>query len=607
MLLTLAGCNRNSSTTSQENTTLDSINQVPEWLMVQVDRALPLNGLNVWVPGTDLKTSSLVRVPRFPGRGYEVETAQNGQRVFLESVRNEQISAQIAVASDSDISNLRVNISDLENQDQSVIENENINTRFVQFLPVQNALTGAQLSQINTEGISGARTPDVVGDPLVEIDQVDVPLLRAQPVWITIDVPEDTAPGTYEGIIEVQTDQYDTFTFELDLEVHDEVIPDPEDFLFNLDVWINPFAVSDYHEVDPWSEEHWEKLQPYLEDMTQWGQKKILTTIVEKPWKVSWLHDEYREQTDAEFGSMIKWTLHSDGEWSFDYSIFDRYVEESLKAGNGPTIVAYSMLVFRGDQRVTYYDEEKEELIEESMDLMEDRYEEVWTPFLESFSAHLKEKGWFEQTHLGFDERPSQLMDRVFSIIENAEPEFSDKIYISGGVVDMEVADLNIEIVRFDDEGIHQDIIERSSKGLPTRFYQTCCSGAHPNRFTFSPAVELQMIPWIALKFNFDGYVNWAYNHWPKDIYKNPVFNFTQGDEYFVYPGEDGPVSSIRWELIREGIEDFELAKILETNGTISSDQLNEAIDLATQDAFTGEKDAKEMVKAREILLQAIN
>lgn len=605
----VTACSQNQNHSNSEATVdmdMDGISEIPEWLMVQVDRALPKDGLNIWIPGGDFQASSLIRVPRFPSGEARPDTLTTNS-LTLSGVRNEQVSVQIAVAADTNITNLKTVVSNFETNNITTIDSENIRVRYVKFVPVHRSLTGVRIKNINTEGISGSGAPDIVGDPLIDLDSVDIPKFRTQPIWLTFTIPSSANTGSYEGTIEIQSDQFESQTFTLNLTVEQPELPAPENYVFNTDMWFNPFAIADYHQTEYWSEEHWNQLEPYLEDLAHFGQKKILTTVVEKPWKVSWLNDEYRGQTETEFESMVKWTLSSDGIWNFDYSAFDQFVEMSLEHNNGPTIVAYSMLVFRGDQRITYFDEENDQQIEEYVDMMSDKYEEVWTVFLKDFAQHLKEKSWFDQIHLGFDERPARLMNRAFSIIENAVPEFMDKIYISGGTINLDVADLNIEITKFDEEGVQEGINKRSEMGLPTRFYQTCCSGAHPNRFTFSPSTELQMIPWLALKHNFDGYADWAYNSWPKDIYNYPVFNFTQGDEYYVYPGEDGPISSIRWELIKEGIEDFELAKIQQKNGVISPEQVEKASELATRNAYNGEKDPNDLVKARQILIQAQN
>jgi hypothetical protein len=95
---------------------LDSLNHIPQWLMVQVKNALPSKGLNVWVPTNSFGTSSLVRVPRFPPRpmytSHPIRPVKNGSTLDLQAVRNEQVSAQLAVAATDSISDLKAVISD---------------------------------------------------------------------------------------------------------------------------------------------------------------------------------------------------------------------------------------------------------------------------------------------------------------------------------------------------------------------------------------------------------------------------------------------------------------------------------------------------------------
>ena len=593
----------NGDTADTGYANLDGIDKVPEWLLLEVENALPNEGLNIWVPTGQFQSSSLLRVPRFPTVSDGIHPAGNNHVLELEAIRNEKVSAQLAVASTENLTNLRGKVSDIRSGSGATIEAENSQVRFVKFVPVHEARIGAKYEEVAVEGVSGFKAPDVVGDPLVETPQVDVPKLRVQPVWFTFNIPEDTEPGMYEGVIELHTDQNEPVQFRLSLQVHDHVIPDPLDFVFDLDIWFNPFSIADFYGVELWSDEHWEWLRIYFTDLASRGQKIITTTFVEQPWKISWLHGGYRSQTESPYESMVKWELQPNGEWSFDYSVFDRYVELALEHGKGPGITAYSMLVFRGPERITYYDVQQEEMVEEQIDIMDSRYEEIWGIFLGDFRSHLMAKGWFDQTLLAFDERPEELMSRVFSIIREWAPEFEDKIYLSGGMVDPDVAGLNIGYESLYEPGIQEGIVDRAERGLPVRMYQTCCSGPHPNRFTFNPASEIHMIGWLVMKFDFTGYVDWAYNSWPYDIFNYPVFNYPQGDEYFVYPGPEGPMSSIRWELFREGIEDFELVRVLREAGKLQEDRFREATLLATRNRYGEGKDPHDIVRARRIIL----
>jgi hypothetical protein len=59
----------------------------------------------------------------------------------------------------------------------------------------------------------------------------------------------------------------------------------------------------------------------------------------------------------------------------------------------------------------------------------------------------------------------------------------------------------------------------------------------------------------------FDGFLRWAYNSWPEDpVMDSRYIKWPAGDTYLVYPGAR---SSVRFERLREGIQDYEKIRIL--------------------------------------------
>lgn len=72
------------------------------------------------------------------------------------------------------------------------------------------------------------------------------------------------------------------------------------------------------------------------------------------------------------------------------------------------------------------------------------------------------------------------------------------------------------------------------------------------------------MLPFLAAQGGYDGFLRWSYNDWTDDPFTSPEWStWPTGDIFFVYPGDKGPVSSLRWEQLREGIYDYELAMLL--------------------------------------------
>lgn len=141
------------------------------------------------------------------------------------------------------------------------------------------------------------------------------------------------------------------------------------------------------------------------------------------------------------------------------------------------------------------------------------------------------------------------------------------------------------------DPEVKQAIIEEQAKGGEMTWYISCDQGyPQPNYFIDAPALDPVMIPWITARYHMNGILYWALNYWPETA--NPWLDavtfhsgFLCSDGYvlngegsLLYPGDytkrytgqpnvDGPVSSIRFELLREGIQDYEYLWMLKNLG----------------------------------------
>ncbi|HLR95648.1 MAG TPA: glycoside hydrolase domain-containing protein [Jiangellaceae bacterium] len=516
------------------------------------------SSLHTWVPTGQFASSSFERVPRVVDDVPE----QPDHQLRASAVRNGHVSGQIAVTSDQDITDLRVQPGTLHREGGGgLLARSAVQVRYPQFVPV-----------VDSEDSDAVTTA-----PLQEHASVDVPAGNAQPVWLTVAVPERTKPGTYTGEVSVTAAGEEPVTYSLSIEVSPVTLPAGQDLDFRTDYWFQPDPVADFHDVQPWSEEHWALLETYLRDMVTRGQKVINVAITEDPWLVEFPDGSWHSQTYTPWESLIEW--HYDGsEWSFDYEKFDRYIELHHSLGISDEIHVFSLLSFGGRERFTYFDADGEKVIED-VELGSDRWREGWTAFLTEFQSHMTDKGWMDKTYLAFDERPAEVMAEVTALLEDTAPELLDKLSIASYHGDVEqiaadysmivglVADFSIETTR-----------ERRREGKTTTFY-TIGADATPNTVVSIPPIGTRMLGWTAAQADLDGMLRWSYNSWPGDVYETGAFRYAQGDEYIVYPGEDGPVSSIAWEMFRDGIEDAELVHMLRERTGQDSPILEEIFD----------------------------
>ena len=68
------------------------------------------------------------------------------------------------------------------------------------------------------------------------------------------------------------------------------------------------------------------------------------------------MHKPWNGQTEDHYDSMVTRIKHIDGSWTFDYAVFDRYVEFMMNdVGINRLIACYTMIPW--DLRFDYYDE----------------------------------------------------------------------------------------------------------------------------------------------------------------------------------------------------------------------------------------------------------
>ena len=371
---------------------------------------------------------------------------------------------------------------------------------------------------------------------------------ETRPVWISVDIPRDAPAGIYTGTVSRQSAS-GTVNHIITLEVLIKLLPAPSDWSFHLDLWQNPYAVARYHEVEAWSQEHIDLLRPLLTRLAQAGQKVITATLIDRPWDGG---------PPDPFSGMITWTKHSDGTWEYDYTIFDQYVSLAMESGITKQINCYSMVPVNNN--FSWFDEASNETITRVLTIGSAEYKNLWRPFLTDFKAHLEAKGWLDITTIALDERGLGEMQNLFSFLNETAPEF--KVSMAG----FYHSEVNSSIYDFSSNWRNTDEISggitesRRSSGLKTTYY-VACGITKPNTFTFSPPAEATYLSWYSSAMGFDGFLRWAYNSWVTDpIIDSRHWRFPSGDCFLVYPGSQ---SSIRFERLREGIQDYEKIRIL--------------------------------------------
>lgn len=406
----------------------------------------------------------------------------------------------------------------------------------------------------------GAATGERTIDPLTPLP---ARIVAGDPrsIWATVSVPSDAVAGVHEDALRIRVGGRTVASFPLRLTVLGPRLTALEDRQFTLDLWWHPDAIADRAGLTVFSEEHWQACRPYLKDLASRGQRVVNTVITEDPWLIE---DGAKTvpQTASHYASLVEWSWDGD-DFTFDFTHFDRCVREHERAGITGPIHLFAMIQFRLDQRLTYTDTRSGKHMVETVELGDARYREGWGAFLTAMHTHLVDRGWWDRAALSFDERPKELMDAVYAVIHDVAPMWDGRTALAANsLAEADIA----HVISFNHSFLAdvpaETIRDRRAAGEPTLFY-TYYSPVRPNTVTASPPMSARMLGWEVARYDLDGYLRWTYNSWPKDVFAHPSHRYGQGDEYIVYPGADGPISSLRWESLRDGVDDAEVLRLL--------------------------------------------
>jgi len=461
----------------------------------------------------------------------DVPNASMGRTWKVSGWRGERVAVPIVFWTAQPVDDLHLEWEPLRNDSGITLSAEAARARFVRCVLADGRLI-----------------PDVLDDAT----SLNMSERSVRSAWLSVDIPREVEPGTYRGRVVARARGGVQIEFACVIEVLEPTLPTPHDWKFHLDLWQNPYAVARYHHVKPWSPEHFSLMNPHLQMLADAGQKNLTVTIVNRPWGT---------QTYDPYGSMVRWILHRDGTWDYDFSKLDRYIEFAATCGLDRNIVCYSPLSWT--HRVEYWDEETGEEVVRIAKPATPEYAGLWGPFLRALERHGREKGWIGRLYLGSDEVASSSLDALRALIEKEAPGL--KLAMAGH------NDPNLASI-IDDwcVGILPDPVEasvakyRAAKGRITTFY-VCCAPERPNTFVASPPAEAEWLGIYAAAMHYDGFLRWAYDSWTEDpLYDTTHVTWPAGDCFLVYPNAR---SSIRFERLREGIQDWEKIRILREMG----------------------------------------
>lgn len=516
----------------------------------------------------------------------DMPPVESPSAVRIDAVRNEYESGQFVVAASEKIEKLTVRVGDVRGPDGP---KPRLSANFVGYVSIKHGTKDTPDEHLV------AKAPVDLPDPLLESRSVSVQAGRNQPIWLTVYVPKTAKTGEYTASVEVTADGARQCV-PVEITVYPATLPDDRTlFLTN---WFNPGNIASAHGLEVWSETCWKMLEPYARIMADHRQNVVITPIME----------------------LIKGHDDGKGNLTFDFSRLERWVALFTKAGavgyiegghlggrsqwEAPDFNAHWPTIFLPDGSVRQ---------NPSVMVTSEEYRKFLSVFLPALQKHLEENGLLDIYFQHLCDEPIPVNAESYKKLSSYVREYAPKLKIIDACMCSElVGALDVWVPQ---PPHYEKDIEffraRQGSGDQVWFY-TCLSpkGKYMNRFIDYPLLDVRLLHWVNFKYGLTGYLHWGLNYWKSSDpfgYLEPDWGggafLPPGDSHIIYPGKRGPISSIRFEAVRDGVEDFELLKLLQAKDPGTANKVTNCVVRSLTDYTL---DPTQFRKARRKLIESL-
>jgi len=484
-----------------------------------------------------------------------------GDAVRLEAARHDYEAAQIVVRPSSDLKGLTAEATDLLGPEGRRIPAANIEILRVYYHYVHHPTDA-----------TGVR--DWWPDALPPLDQpLEIAAGQNQPLWLLVYVPQDALPGDYSGSVRLAAEG---FAAEVPLRLHVWDFALPERNHLETAFGLSVHNIWQYHGLTT-EEDRRRVLDLYFQSFARHRISPYDPTPLD-PIRVRFVPDADPPRADV------------------DFSAFDTAMAEAVKRYHFSGLRLGTQGMGGGTFHARY--EPKIGDFGEATP----QYQAMFSSYVGQLEQHFRERGWLDMAYVyWFDEpapRDYEFVANGMRRLQRYAPGLRRMLTEEPG--DNELAGLVDIWCPVSHNYDHAEAEKRRAHG--ERFWWYVCTGPkapYCTLFIDHPATELRIWHWQTWQRQIVGTLVWQSNYWtssaafpdtPQDPYEDPMGYVSgystprgvkrfwgNGDGRFLYPplaasvpGKSGddpvmapPVSSIRWEMLREGVEDYEYLYLL--------------------------------------------
>lgn len=418
--------------------------------------------------------------------------------------------------------------------------------------------------------VSGA-APGFYPDPLLRepwrgVGRVEFPATMS--LWVRVRVPRDASPGDYSGAVTVAC-RGGTVDVPFGVRVAPFALPEQSGFLMTN--WLLPGPILTFHGVEPLTEAFWDVIGLYAKNLAEHRQNVVLTPLFPIANTGGVVDGRAQDQ-------LVDITVPSEGVYAFDFTNLARWIDlffshgfRLIEGGHlaGGSTSPSPVAIRRGDsvERRSFASTADED------------YRVFLGQYLTALRDFLGARDQLDRFCLHLSDEPHGDQFDAYTSLAKFAKAVAPEIRLIDAMGRAEYAPYVDHPVPL--ESVYEEFTAREGIVKDDVWFYYCCgpTGRWPNRFIDYPLIRTRIFTWLAFKHGIPGFLHWGLNHWGWHAPRyraeqyNPYDNTTggslqAGDSYVLYPPRmpqesHEPVDSIRWEIIRKAMEDYEYLVML--------------------------------------------
>lgn len=479
--------------------------------------------------------------------------------IRLACAKGDVESCQLVISPQQEMKLLQVSLSDLRNAQGAVIRSENAQVYRVHYHYVHTPTDATGLQDWWPDALPPLEGPIVLAAK------------KNQPLWVNVKVPRDAAAGDYLAEITLVGDGWQA-TVPLEIHVWDFALPERNHLETALG--FDPWLMFRYHGAST-EQDRRQLLDLYFRCFAEHRISPYDPTPLD-PIKVEFQPKATPPRADV------------------DFSRFDPAMEQAVAKYHFTNF----MLRIQGMGGGTFHSRVEPSIAGYGENTPE--YKAMFASQVQQIESHLRDKGWLSMAYVyWFD-----------------EPDPKDYEFVKAGMLRLKTNGPGLARMLTEEPveplfglvdiwcpvtpNYNHEIAEARRKA-GERFWWYVCTGPkapYCTLFIDHPATELRVWLWQTWQRRISGILVWQTNYWTssaafpddyQDPYEDPMGYVSgystpkgvkrfwgNGDGRFIYPpisaSKPGkqptaviapPASSIRWEMLREGVEDYEMLWML--------------------------------------------